>query len=122
MSGVHDPAPNPSGSFIVIPTAHTDHFTDLPDDLAAHLLTISQRYGRGLLHLPDVERVGYVVYGFGVPHAHLNVVPQHDALDIVSSQFVVAEGGFSVSEAHIPMPTRDELGKMAAVIAARAQT
>lgn len=106
------------GSFLVIPKVHIDHFTDLSDDLAAHLLTVAQQYGRGLLRLTEAVRIGFVVHGFGVSHAHLNVVPQHDTLDIISSRFVVAEGGFSVNEAAIPISPRAELDTMAALIAA----
>lgn len=99
---------------MVIPKTHVDHFTDLPDDLAAHILTILQRYGRRLLSLTPAKCIGYVVHGFGVPHAHLNVVPQHDTYDIISARFIAADTPYRVSEALIDVPARDDLDAMAA--------
>lgn len=102
------------GAFIVIPKVHIDHFTDLPDDLAAHLMIIAQRYGRGLLSLTPATRIGYVVHGFGVPHAHLNVVPQHDTFDIISARYIDADAPYRVTERLIEPPSRAALDAMAA--------
>ncbi|MEJ6394510.1 HIT family protein [Gymnodinialimonas sp. 2305UL16-5] len=112
-----------SGAFLVIPKVHIDHFTDLPDDLAGHLLSVAQRYGRRLLDLTPAKRIGYVVHGFGVPHAHLNVVPQHDTFDIISARYVVVDGGaaYQVTESAVPAPTRIELDQMAAALRAEMQ-
>ena len=102
------------GAFIVIPRDHVDHFTDLSDRLAAHLMVTAQRLGRAMLAAFRPLRVGYVVHGFGVPHAHLNVVPQHDALDIISSRHLVADGPVRVSEDAVPLPPRAALDADAA--------
>lgn len=103
------------GDFIVIPRAHVDHFTDLDDQLAAHILTIAQRYARGLLSEFGAVRVGYVVHGFGVPHAHLNVVAQHGPLDIISDRHIVAPpGSYEISEAQLPIVPRANLDAHAA--------
>ncbi len=102
------------GEFMVIPRAHIDHFTDLPDDLACHILLVAQRLGRNLLREMRPLRVGYVVHGFGVPHAHLNVVPLHDGGDIISAKHVVIEkGGFAISLVNLPVPDRRELDELA---------
>ncbi|MEX3015418.1 HIT family protein [Gymnodinialimonas hymeniacidonis] len=108
------------GAFIVIPREHIDHFTDLPDDLATHLLRVGQHFGRRLLTVTEAARIGYVVHGFGVPHAHLNVVPQHDTLDIISARFVITEDGspFRVTETAIEITSRDQLDAMARALAA----
>ncbi|GAB5446228.1 HIT family protein [Gymnodinialimonas sp.] len=102
------------GAFLVIPKDHIDHFTDLPDTLAAHILTVAQRYGRKLLTLPGVVRTGYVVHGFGVPHAHLNVVPQHDTYDIISARFIDTAAPYRITESLIEPPSRAALDAMAA--------
>lgn len=101
------------GAFIVIPKDHIDHFTDLPDDLAAHILTIAQRYGRRLLARPNVQRIGYVIHGFGVAHAHLNVVPQHDTYDIISARFIDVDAPYRITESLIAPPSRSALDAMA---------
>lgn len=102
------------GAFIVIPKQHIDHFTDLPDNLAAHILTIAQRHRRRLLSFPGVQRTGYVVHGFGVAHAHLNVVPQHDTYDIISARYIEATSPYRVTESLIAPPSRTALDVMAA--------
>lgn len=105
------------GAFIVVPSDHIDHFTDLPDDLAAHLMVVAQRLGRAALRVTRADRIGYVVHGYGVAHAHLNVVPQHDPMDIISNRFIVAEpGSYHITESAIDIPPRAELDAMAARI------
>lgn len=100
--------------FMVIPREHIDHFTDLPDDLAAHIMVVAQKLARKLLVEFKPQRIGYVVHGFGVPHAHLNVIPLHDSSDIISAKHVHAKHGeFVVSLDNIAAPTREELDVIA---------
>lgn len=102
------------GEFMVIPRKHIDHFTDLPDELACHILVVAQRLGRNLLREMKPKRIGYVVHGFGVAHAHLNVVPLHESYDIISAKHVVITGDdFVVSVEKLTMPSRDELDAIA---------
>jgi len=100
---------------MVIPREHIDHFTSLPDDLAAHIMVVAQALARRLLEEFRPTRVGYVVHGFGVPHAHLNVVPLHKPGDIISAKHVVLDpDGWHISQENIPVPTREELDAVAA--------
>ena len=102
------------GEFMVIPRKHIDHFTDLPDELASHILLVAQRLGRNLLREMKPKRIGYVVHGFGVAHAHLNVVPLHESDDIISAKHVVVTGhDFVVSVENLAMPDRSELDALA---------
>ena len=108
------------GEFMVIPEAHVDHFTDLPDDLASHILLHAQRLARRARELlnPRPKRMGYVVHGFGVAHAHLVVVPLHRSEDITSAKFARIEGGaITFGLSHIPMTPREELDRMAKLVA-----
>ena len=106
------------GEFMVIPRAHIDHFTDIPDELAGHSMIIAQRYGRRLMQLVQPKRIGYVVHGFGVAHAHLNVVPQHNDDDIISARHVIIEGGvMRISDEALEVPTRQALDAIAAQLA-----
>ncbi|WP_282076846.1 HIT family protein [Epibacterium ulvae] len=102
------------GEFMVIPRLHIDHFTDLPDPLAAHILLAAQRIARRLKTLEKPIRIGYVVHGFGVAHAHLNVVPLHTPHDILSSKHLqVANGKIEINEKNLLRPARHELDAMA---------
>jgi len=102
------------GEFMVVPREHIDHFTDIPDELASHILIVAQRLGRNLMREFKPLRIGYVVHGFGVPHAHLNVIPLHEGNDIISAKHVVLTGnGFKCSEENLSMPERLELDNYA---------
>ena len=81
------------GELMIIPKEHVDHFCDIPDDLAAHILLVAQRLSRSIRRTLSPRRVGLVVHGFGVPHAHLIVVPQHEETDIISGRFIRLDGG-----------------------------
>ncbi|APX11792.1 HIT family protein [Tateyamaria omphalii] len=104
-----------AGEFMVIPLVHIDHFTDMPDDLAAHIMVVGQRLGRRMMQVYAPKRVGYVVHGFGVPHAHLNVVPLRDSGDIVSAKHIVrTDTGFRIAHDAVPMRERADLDADAA--------
>jgi len=109
--------PTRPGEFMVIPKDHIDEFCDLPDDLACHIIRHAQRLSRNLREHFRPKRVGLVVHGFGVPHAHLIVVPQHEDTDIVSGRHVVVENGNLKFRADLlATPERAELDRQARLI------
>lgn len=102
------------GACIVIPKLHIDHFTDLPDELAAHVIVVAQHIGRKIMAVYNPLKVGMVVHGFGVRHAHLNLIPQHDPLDITYKHLAHMEDGkVQFTEKHLPEPSRQELDEQA---------
>jgi diadenosine tetraphosphate (Ap4A) HIT family hydrolase len=67
-------APLSPGHTLVVPRAEIDHWTDLPPDLAAHLMVVAQRVGVALRTVfPERRRVGLLIAGLEVPHSHLHV-------------------------------------------------
>jgi histidine triad (HIT) family protein len=103
------------GECMVIPREHIDHFTDIPDPLAAKILLVAQRIGRKIMQVYQPQRIGYVVHGYGVPHAHFLIVPQNDPNDITSRKFMrVVDGEIEFTEQMLPLIPRDELDRMAA--------
>ncbi|MFA5891970.1 MAG: HIT family protein [Actinomycetota bacterium] len=110
------------GEIAIIPREHIDHFTDVPDATAAHMMKVAQRFGRALQRNLDPDRVGYLVHGYGVAHAHLMVVPQHAPNDITSGRLARVEDGrvvFSIEQ--LPLVPREELDRLASEIRAWAQ-
>jgi histidine triad (HIT) family protein len=59
----------------VVPLAEIDHWLDLDPELAAHLMKVAQRIGRAQVRAFAPERVGLIIAGMEVPHAHIHVVP-----------------------------------------------
>jgi histidine triad (HIT) family protein len=106
-----------TGEFMVIPKQHIDHFLDIPDDLAAHILLTAQRLARKVQKKFKPKRMGYVVHGFGVPHAHLNIVPLEHPDDIVSYKFARIENDQVIFDPkQIPLISREELDRIAKTI------
>ena len=81
------------GECIVIPKRHIDHFTDIDDETAQRIMVIAQHIGRQIREVFKPQRVGMVVHGYGVPHAHLLLVPQHDPYDFTSARLAYLENG-----------------------------
>lgn len=105
------------GQVVVIPKQHLDHFTDLPDDLATAVFLTGQRLARVLRRLLEPRRVGLIVHGFGVPHAHLIVVPLEHPWDITAAQFAeIHDGRLSFRWEAVPLAPRADLDHLAASI------
>ena len=74
--------PITDGHLLVVPVEEIDQWTDLPDDLAEHLFTISGRLGRALKAAFPCERVGMVIAGFEVAHCHIHLIPTMTMSDL----------------------------------------
>jgi histidine triad (HIT) family protein len=74
-------APLTAGHTLVVPRDEVDDWTQLPASLAAHLMTVSHRIGAALKQAYSSPRVGLVIAGFEVPHAHVHVFPASDMAD-----------------------------------------
>src|SRR5688572_7861748 len=85
--------PTAAGECLVIPKQHVDHFVDLPDPIAEHIMRIAQRIGRQMRSVFPLERVGFLVHGYGVAHAHLVIVPQQGPHHLTSDRFAHIENG-----------------------------
>lgn len=68
-------APINRGHVLVVPRQEIDHWIDLPEDLAADLMTVSVRIGRALKDEFAPARVGMIIAGLEVPHAHIHLIP-----------------------------------------------
>jgi histidine triad (HIT) family protein len=107
------------GECTVIPREHIDHFTDVADDLAQRIILVAQQIGRRMRIVFSPQRVGMVVHGYGVPHAHLILVPQHGPYDITSARYADIENGRIVfSMKNIPFASRETLDEHARLLAA----
>jgi len=102
------------GHVLVIPKLHIDHFSDLPDETAAKVLEVGQRLARRMRETLRPPRVGLLVGGFSVPHAHLHVVPLHDPHDLTSQAYAPPGAGpIAYDIAHVPPAAPGDLSAMA---------
>lgn len=70
-----DIQPIAKGHTLVIPKQEIDYFFDLEDDLLAGLMTFAKAVAAGLKQTIECNRVGVVVAGLEVPHAHVHLIP-----------------------------------------------
>ena len=63
------------GHALVVPIDEVDHWVDCSVELAAHLFAVSHRVGQAQQRAFDCERVGMIIAGYEVPHAHIHLIP-----------------------------------------------
>ena len=74
-------APLTAGHTLVVPRAEIDDWTQLPPELLGHVMAVSHRVGAALKKAYEAPRVGLVIAGFEVPHAHVHVFPAWEMAD-----------------------------------------
>jgi histidine triad (HIT) family protein len=102
--------PTAPGECLVIPKAHVDHFTDLPDDIAQRIIVVAQRIGRRMRDVFPLERVGFLVHGYGVAHAHFIIVPQQGPHHLTSDRFArIVDDRIVFDMSRVPVAQRSTL-------------
>ena len=112
-----DIQPVQQGQVLVIPKQHIDHFSDIPDALALRIYMKTHALMKAMRKVVRPDRMGLVVHGYGVPHAHVIIVPQHQEDDITSGRMADIENGriiFTIKK--LPVVPREELAQMAQLI------
>ncbi len=70
------------GHVLVIPREEIDQWSDLPVDLAAHLMQVSHNIANALKVTHPATRVGLMIAGLEVPHTHIHLVPMDSMKDL----------------------------------------
>jgi histidine triad (HIT) family protein len=70
-----DIAPLAKGHTLVIPKKEVDYIFDIEDDLLAEMHLFSKRVAKAIEKTQPCKRVGVVVLGLEVPHAHIHLIP-----------------------------------------------
>jgi histidine triad (HIT) family protein len=70
-----DRSPINPGHLLVVPRAHVATLWDLEEPKFIQLLLIVRRLAVSLAEVLNVDRAGMAVEGYGVPHAHIHLVP-----------------------------------------------
>jgi diadenosine tetraphosphate (Ap4A) HIT family hydrolase len=70
--------PMAEGHVLVVPIDEVDHWVDASAELAAHLFHVTRVIAQAQREAFDPARVGVIIAGYEVPHAHIHVIPTND--------------------------------------------
>ncbi len=77
-----DIRPVKPGHTLVIPKLEVDYLFDLDDDLLCGLLPFARPLAKALARVVPCAKVGVMVAGLEVPHAHVHLIPFHAISDL----------------------------------------
>lgn len=70
-----DISPMAKGHTLVVPKQETDYIFDLDDTLLAEMAVFAKTVARAIEKAVSCKRVGMMVIGMEVPHAHIHLIP-----------------------------------------------
>ncbi|MBN1587167.1 MAG: HIT family protein [Candidatus Omnitrophica bacterium] len=100
-----DIRPVKTGHTLVIPKQEVDYLFDLDEELLSGLMVFAKRVAVALKTVVPCKRVGLMVAGLEVPHAHVHLIPMNAIPDL--------------SFANAREASQDELAQLAEKIRAR---
>jgi histidine triad (HIT) family protein len=77
-----DVRPINPGHLLLIPRRHVDYLFDLDDSLYGPLFARAKELADPLRRATGCGRVGIAIEGYGVPHAHIHLVPINGPLEL----------------------------------------
>ena len=63
------------GHALVIPKQEVDYIFDVEDELLQHLMVVAKKVAKAIEANVECKKVGVIVAGLEVPHAHIHLVP-----------------------------------------------
>ncbi len=87
-----DISPVAKGHTLVIPKKEVDDLFDLDDELYSGLQLFAKKVAAGLKKAVPCIKIGMLVLGLEVPHAHIHLIPMQSEADVLNfSQTVKME-------------------------------
>lgn len=77
-----DIRPQMKGHTLVIPKKEIDYIFDVDEDTLSGMLPFAKKVAIAIKKVVPCERVGVVVAGLEVPHAHIHLVPMNEMKDL----------------------------------------
>lgn len=74
--------PLAKGHTLVIPKKEVDYIFDVEDTLYKELFTFAKKVGKAIETVVPCKRMGMIVFGLDVPHAHIHLIPINKASDM----------------------------------------
>lgn len=78
-----DISPLTKGHTLLIPKNETDYIFDVDDAVLSEMIVVAKKIAQAIEKAITCNRVGLMVIGLEVPHAHIHLVPIHNEGDMV---------------------------------------
>ncbi len=88
--------PMQPGHTLVVPKQETDYLFDLDDALLADMMLFAKRVAKAIEKAVACRRVGVMVIGLEVPHAHIHLIPiqQEGDMSLARKRVVMGNAEF----------------------------
>lgn len=87
--------PMSKGHTLVVPKQETDYLFDLDDALLGDMVVFAKKVAKAIEKAIPCKRVGLMVIGLEVPHAHIHLIP------------IWKEGDMSLANPKLPLPAEE---------------
>ncbi len=77
-----DVSPLSKGHALVVPKKEIDYLFDLDDETTSGIMIFAKKVAKAIDKSVDCVRVGVIVVGVEVPHAHIHLVPFKNANEL----------------------------------------
>lgn len=78
--------PMAQGHTLVVPKVETDYIFDLENNLLSEMIIFSKKVAKAIERSIPCNRVGLMVVGLDVPHAHIHLIPINKTADMSLSE------------------------------------
>ena len=97
-----DAFPFTEGHTLVVPKIQTDQLFDLEDTVYQGLMSFTKEVAQGIQKAMNCDRVGVLVEGIEVPHAHIHLFPMsNDATHHFRKKITLSEKQFKIIQVNI---------------------
>jgi diadenosine tetraphosphate (Ap4A) HIT family hydrolase len=63
------------GHLLVIPKQEVNHWDDVPEETAMHMMSVCQKIAKAIKAVIPCRRIGVSIVGLEVPHTHIHLIP-----------------------------------------------
>lgn len=74
--------PLKAGHTLIVPKKEVDYIFDIDDETLAGMMVFAKKVAIGLKAVVECKRIGVVVIGLEVPHAHIHLIPMNNEGDL----------------------------------------
>jgi histidine triad (HIT) family protein len=77
-----DVNPRVKGHTLVVPKQEVNYIFDISDDILAEMIVFSKKVAKAVEKALPCKRIGVMVLGLEVPHAHIHLMPIQSEADL----------------------------------------